>query len=330
MFVWPSGFARVPDEEWTRAPVESLAQKYDAVGKHGWYDNLDPSVEELSRALREGDVLVDYSGGTGLLIDRLLASLGSRAVGFIDVDSSPKFLALALAKLRDDPRVAFRLIRYLKDEKRLEGLDEALGPAMLARGVDALVSANAIHLYYDLGATLAAWCRALRPGATVHIQSGNIRNPDAPAGAWIIDDTVRAVDAAATTIVRAESRYARHRNVLDDRARMAAYDAFREKVFLPPRPLSFYLDALREAGLRIERVWTRPVSARADEWHQFLAAYSDAILGWVGGCEKVDGRPPSKEDLDDRLALMRLGLELVLTGKPAFDATWTYVTCRKP
>jgi hypothetical protein len=61
----------------------------------------------------------------------------------------------------------------------------------------------------------------------------------------------------------------------------------------------------------------------------FLSAYSDAVLGWVGGTEKIEGKPPTPDDLDDRLTLMRLGLDVVLTGNPTFDATWTYVTARK-
>lgn len=329
VFRWPDGFERVPDEDWTRAPVASLAQKYDAVGRHGWYANLDATVEDLARELRDGQVLVDYSGGTGLLIDRLLARLDGRGVGVVNVDSSPKFLALAAQKLGHDPRVAFRLIEYVKQERRLETLEEAIAGPLARRGVDAIVSANAIHLYYDLPETLAAWHRALRPRGYVHVQSGNIRHEGASTGAWIIDDTVQAVDAAARSIVKGESRFARHRATLDDAPRMAAYDAFRAKVFLPPRPLSYYLDALLGAGFAIERVWTRPIRALATDWYEFLAAYSDAVLGWVGGTEKVDGKPSSKEDLDDRLALMRLGLDMVLTGNPSFDATWTYVTARR-
>lgn len=330
MFHWPEGFARIPDEEWTRAPVATLAQKYDAVGRHGWYANLDPSVEELASHLKDGDVIVDYSGGTGLLIGRMLSKLGARKVGIVNVDSSPKFLALALEKLGNDARVAFRLIEYLKDQKRLESLEEAIAGPLLERGIDALVSANAIHLYYGLDETLASWRRALRPGGFVHVQSGNIRNPEASAGTWILDDTVQAVDEAARGIVRHSDRFAHHRGALEDKVRMEAHDAFRGKVFLPPRPLAHYLDALTHARFVVERVWSEPVSARADEWSQFLAAYSDAVLGWVGGTEKVDGRPPSQEALDDRLMLMKLGLDVVLTGNPTFDATWTYITARSP
>lgn len=335
MASWPSGFARVPDEDWTRAPASTLAQKYDAVGRHGWYDNLDVSVAELSRALSDGDVLVDYSGGTGLLIDRLLAAIGARDLRVVNVDSSPKFLALSLDKLRDEPRVAFRLIRYLKDEKRLQTLDEALGPAMVARGVDALVSANAVHLYYGLEDTLASWARCLRPGAFVHVQSGNVRHAAGNGrdvkdeGDWVIDDTVQAVDAAARKIVRSEGAFERHRATLDDATRMAAHDAFRQKVFLPPRPIAHYVEALERAGFAIERVWTRPIAAQADDWHEFLTAYSDAVLGWVGGHEKVEGCAPSPADLADRLTLMRLGLGVVLTGRESFEATWTYVNARR-
>lgn len=329
MDVWPVGFARVPDEEWTRAPVASLAQKYDAVGRHGWYANLDASVEVLARALRPGEIVVDFSGGTGLLVERLLAAIGDRPVGIVIVDSSPKFLALALEKLCDEPRVAFRLIRYLAEEKRLQTLDEVLDRPLVGR-VDALVSANAVHLYYGLDATLASWARSLRPGALVHVQSGNVRNADAAPGAWIIDDTVTAVDVAARKLVMGETSFSRHRPALEDPARMAQHDAFRQKVFIPPRPLSYYEEALRGAGFAIERVWSRPIEARADDWSEFLAAYSDAVLGWVGGTEKIEGRAPSREDLEDRLRIMRLALDVVLTGVPSFDATWTYIDARKP
>lgn len=327
--VWPPGFVRVPDEEWTRAPVATLAQKYDAVGKHGWYANLDPTVEEVASFLREGHLVVDYSGGTGLFIERLLAARPDLGFGIIDVDSSPKFLAMALAKLRDEPRVAFRLLGFLKEEKRLQSLDEVLDAPLRERGLDALVSTNAIHLYRDLVPTLASWARLLREGGRVFVQSGNIRNPEADDGAWIIDDTVEALQASARRIVREDARFARHRHALADDARMEAHAAFRHKVFLPPRPLSHYLEAMRAAGLRPVDVRARAVRAKATEWHEFLAAYSDAVLGWVGGHEKVDGRAPTKEDVVDRVALMRLALDDVLAGRETFEATWTYVTCEK-
>lgn len=327
--VWPPGFARIPDEDWTREPVDSLAVKYDAVEKHGWYDNLDPTVEELTRFVQDGHLILDYSGGTGILIDRLLRALPERRFGVVNVDSSPKFLALSLSKLREDERVAFRLIRYLKDEKRLQRVDEVLGPAMLARGVDAVVSTNAIHLYYDLVDTLASWRRVLRDGGRVLVQSGNLRNPRAPPGSWIIDDTVAAMQAEARRLVREEPRYQRHRAVLDDAARMEAHRRLREKFFLPPRPLDFYLDAFAQAGLRVVDVRTRPVSAKTHEWLEFLRVYHEGVLGWVGGSPRVEGREPTPEDVQDRLAIMGEALAHVMEDQSRFTATWTYLTCEK-
>ena len=128
-----------------------------------------------------------------------------RQAGVVIADSSPKFLRLALEKLRDNPRVAFRLIRYLKPEQRLQLLEESLGPEMTQ--LHGLVSTNAVHLYYDLAETVASWVRVLRPGAWVLVQSGNIRNPDAPAGSWIIDETVEALHEVAVEIVRSDPRF---------------------------------------------------------------------------------------------------------------------------
>ena len=174
---WPSDFARVPDDPWVESPLEDLALGYDTVESHGWYRNLDPTLEQLEAFLEPGDLLLDYSGGTGILAARLLERRPDLDVGILIVDSSPKFLRLALEKLRDEPRVAFRRIRWLRDERRLQTIGEAVDPALLERGFDALASTNAIHLYFELEETLRSWRGALKPGARAFVQSGNIANP---------------------------------------------------------------------------------------------------------------------------------------------------------
>lgn len=324
-FAWPAGFARVPDEPWTRAAVSELAEKYDSVERHGWYANLDPTVRDLVDGLREGDVLVDYSGGTGILLGRLLEAAGPFPFGAIDVDASPKFLRLALEKLGAEPRVAFRLLEWRKEAKALAPLDEALGPAMATRGVDAVVSANAMHLYPDLEPTFRAWRRCLRPSGRALAQSGNVRVPEADG--WIIDDTVAAVAQEARRIVEEDERFARHRDALRDPARLAQHDAFRRRVFVPPRALSTYVEAFETSGFRVEDVRTRRIRARSDEWLEFLQVYDEAVLGWVGGTEKIEGRAASPADRRDRLDLMALALDRALRGRGTFDATWTYLRC---
>lgn len=328
-FTWPEGFPRVPDEDWVHEPLGTLAMKYDSVEEHGWYDNLDPSVERLAEALDDGHILLDYSGGTGILPDRLLQRIGDRDVGILIVDSSPKFLRLALEKLGSDPRMAFRLIRYIKPERRLQLIEEIVEAPLLARGVDALVSTNAIHLYYDLSDTLASWKRSLKPGGLVHVQSGNILNPNAPEGTWIIDETVEHLHARALHIVRTDEAWAKYRPALDDTERMAKYDALRKKYFLPVRPLEHYVDALNDAGLRVREVACRPIEARNDDWLGFLAAYHEGVLGWIGGVAKIDGTPADDGAVNDRLALMKFALNDVLGPRGTFKAAWTYVMAER-
>jgi SAM-dependent methyltransferase len=320
MSVWPDGFERVPEDDWVDRLPEELARTYDTVREHGWYRNLDPSVAALRERLRDGDVLLDYSGGTGILAARLLAELGDRDVGILIVDASPKFLRVALEKLGGDDRVAYRLIRFLDGERRLQTLQEAIEEPLLARGVDQISSTNAIHLYYDLDETLRSWRAILRRGGRVHVQSGNIGVAELAEGAWIIDETVEAISSAAEQLVRADDRWAAYRERIGD----PRYAALRRKFFLPVRPLGHYLEALERAGFTVEAVEHRTIEARTEDWTAFLAAYHEGVLGWVGGSERVEGAPPTDEAVADRLELLRLAVDAVFSA-PAFAAVWTYV-----
>jgi hypothetical protein len=317
---------RIPDEEWVTQPVDAFGLHYDTVENHGWYRNLDLTVEQLAGDLAEGQVLIDYSGGTGILLDRLRLRIFDRQVGMLIVDSSPKFLRVAVDRFRSDERVAFRRLLYLKEERRLQYVDEVLPPGFAA---DALVSTNAIHLYDDLENTLLAWGRVLRAGAKVRVNSGNLRNPRAEPNEWIIDETVYVVHEVATGIVRTDPQYAAYRPVLDDEERMRAYLDYRDRVFLAPRPLEEYLDALRSTGFEIDDVTERTIEASVEEWYEFLAAYADAVLGWVGGTVKVDGEAASDEASADRLRLLRDSLGVIFGGRPTFRCCWTYITATR-
>lgn len=330
-FAWPPGFDRAPDDGWTTQPLDSLALHYDSVENHGWYRNLDPTVDAVARTVADGDLIVDYSGGTGIFTDRLLRRLGEAgdgpACGVMIADSSPKFLRLALEKLGGDPRVAFRRIRWLADERRLELLEEALGPELTARGAEVLVSTNAIHLYYDLADTLASWRRVVRDGH-VFVQSGNIANPDAPDGAWIIDETVEHIHRAALELVQRDDRWARFRPHLAAAEHLATHDELRRKIFLPVRPLGHYLETLAAAGFEVAASECRPIEARVDDWYEFLAVYHEGVLGWAGGAEKVTGREADEDTVALRRRLLRAAMDRVFAGSETFAAAWTYLTCR--
>ena len=329
-FAWPAAFERVPDEDWTRQPLDTFGLRYDTVENHGWYRNLDPTVEDITRFLTGDQILVDYSGGTGILLDRLKLRVFDRPFGMLIADSSPKFLRVALDKFQDDERVAFRCLRWLKSDKRLQLLEEVLGEALLARGVDAIASTNAIHLYLDLPGTLASWARVLRPGGRVFVQSGNIRNPAAKPTEWVLDETVWAIHEVAVGLVRNDARYAAYRSALDDDARMQAYLAYRDRVFLPVRPLDYYVACLNDAGFVVDDVTARDIEARVDDWFEFLSAYHDAVLGWVGGSAKVEGVEASAEDVRARLALIRHAMDTLFGGRPSFRCCWTYINGSVP
>ena len=327
-FTWPDGFARIPDDDWTRQPVDQFGLSYDRVGGHGWYKNLEPTIAQVLAALDPGKLLIDYSSGTGILTRRLLEKIHYSA-GLLNVDASPKFLRVALENFAADDRVAFRLLRWLRDEKRLEQLDEVVGPAIAARGADVLTSTNAIHLYYDLDQTLASWARTLRPGGLAFICSGNMQNPDSPPENWIIDDTVAKVNEIAAALVASEPAFEEYRPALEDSAAMARHARLRDKVFVPVRPLGQYLAAFEEAGFKVLHVFDETIYARIDEWYQLLSTYHDGVLSWVGGSEKVEGAPPSAAAVRDRLFLIRYSLDKLFPGQECFPCAWSYLTCRR-
>lgn len=327
--MWPKGFVRIPrDEPWARGPIEELARKYDAVQSHSWYRNLDPIMDDLQAAIGDDDIVIDYSAGTGILVEQLLKRKPRLNAGYLLVDASPKFLRLALDKLGADERTAFRWMRYLKDEKRLQSLDEVLPAALRERGIDALCSTNAIHLYSGLDDTLKSWARVLKPGGVAFIQSGNIANPNAPKGSWIIDATVERIQPIARTLVRDDAKYAEFRPGLDDDERVAAYDRLRAKYFLPVRPLSHYLAALRGAAFEIAKVYEKEVDALVSDWAQFLGAYHEGVLGWAGGTQRIEGKAPSEEAVKLRQQLLRESLDALFEGRPSFTTCWTYIACR--
>ena len=126
--------------------------------------------------------------------------------------------------------------------------------------------------------------------------------------------------------MRTDPAYAAYRSDLDNPERMAAHAEFRDKVFRHPRPLDFYLETFELAGLKVESVREASIEARVGEWYELLATYNYAVLGWVGGTEKIDGAPATEQSVADRLQLIRHAMDVLFHGRPTFQACWTYIT----
>jgi hypothetical protein len=330
---WPAGFQRIPDEPWARAPVDPFALGYDRLGSHGWYANLDPTVEAVSRWMGDGALVVDHSGGTGLLGDRLLAARPRARAGVLNADASAKFLRLAAEKARSEPRLAVRLLPF--EGGRLRTLAE-VAPELAGRA-DGVACANAVHLYPDVREAALSWMAMLRPGGLLHVQSGNLLDgesegsPDGQEaaggsgggdGAWIIDATVAAADAEARRIVAREPAYARHRGALADPARMAEAAKAQRHYFPPARTAAETVAAIASAGFEVASVRRRGVTVDTAEWAEFLGVYHEGVLPWVGS-----GR--DEADVRDRKRLISEGLAAAVGGR-SFRASWAYVDAARP
>ena len=113
--------------------------------------------------------------------------------------------------------------------------------------------------------------RADARAGVVRINSGNLRNPRARENEWIIDETVYVVHEVAAGLVRTDAAL---RGVPRPCSRTpsgcSAYLDWRDRVFLAPRPLDYYLDALRARGFSVDDVTERTIEAGVEDWFEFL------------------------------------------------------------
>ena len=297
-FAWPEGFERIPADEWVDAPVDAFGLHYDTVENHGWYRNLDLTVEQLARDLEPATCWSTTPAARASWSTGCACGSSTAQVGMMIVDSSPKFLRVALDRFRADPRVGFRLLRFLRDERRLQYLDEVLpegfaGPTGSSRRTRS-TSTTTSRTRSVLGARAAAGRRRLR----------QLRQPAQPARGrdeWIIDETVYVVHEVATGLVRTDPRCAAYRDVLDDAERMRAHLAWRDRVFLAPRPLAYYTEQLSAPA----SASTTSTSGRSrPRWRSGSSSSPPTTTrcsAGSGGSAKVDGEPASEEAAADRL-----------------------------
>ena len=117
---------KVIDESFLKSDVTEFALGYDRVKNHTWYDNLNYLVDLSKEYFNDDDFIMDYSCGTGIFPERLLKSTVS-CPRILMMDSSPKYLKLSYDKFGNNYKFFFRLMKYLKEENRLQTIDESMG-----------------------------------------------------------------------------------------------------------------------------------------------------------------------------------------------------------
>ena len=120
-FAWPPASTRCPTRTGRSEPVDDFGTAYDNVERHGWYRNLDPTVEELA-APAERRRHPDRLLGRHRHPARPAEAADLRPPGRARSSSTARRSSCASRSRTSATTrtVAFRLLRFLKDEKRLE------------------------------------------------------------------------------------------------------------------------------------------------------------------------------------------------------------------
>lgn len=318
---------RVLDKSIFRTEISDFALDYDNVKNHTWYDNLDYLIS-LSKSYFNGDdFIMDYSCGTGIFPERLIAQT-SDYPKILMVDSSPKYLSLAYNKFADNDKFYFRLMNFLRTEKRLQRLEEIFEDNY-QNFLNGIVCTNAIHLYPNIYETIDSWNKMLLKGGKLLINSGNIYNPMMNSQSKLIDQTVEEINNVSSEIVRGESRYNKYYEYIENMDYKNKHDELRKKYFLPVRDINEYVEALRRNNFKIIEIKAIDLDVKVSEWYDFLKVYHEGVLGWVGGAEKITGIKPTNEQITDRLDLIKESLQIIFNGDNNFKACWNYIVCEK-
>ena len=318
---------KIIDESFLKSDVTEFALGYDRVKNHTWYDNLNYLVELSNEYFNDDDFIMDYSCGTGIFPERLLKSTVS-CPRILMMDSSPKYLKLSYNKFGNNYKFFFRLMKYLKEENRLQTISESMGEDYKEL-LDGIICANAIHLYPTISDTIKSWNKLLVKGGKLLINSGNIYNPLMGADTKLIDQTVNEISKLSFDIVKENPKYFKYIDLMEDFEYINKHNTLKDKYFLPIRPINFYTDELIKNGFKIVEVKTIDVGAKVDEWFDFLKVYHEGVLGWIGGVNKITGVDPKENEVEDRIDIIKIALNKMFNNKNDFKACWNYIICEK-
>lgn len=318
---------KIIDDEFLKSDVTEFALGYDKVKNHTWYDNLDYLVKLANEYFGEDDLIMDYSCGTGIFCERLL-KIKIDSPRILMLDSSPKYLKLSYEKFHRNYKFFFRLIKFIKEENRLQTIEESIGTKS-SELLDGIVCSNAVHLYPNIEDTIKSWHNILVKGGKLLINSGNILNPNMDSSSVLIDQTVNDIAKISYDIVTNDPKYSKYVDLIQNFEYINKHDKLRDKYFLPIRPIDFYTEELTKIGFKIIEVKTENIDSKVSEWFDFLKVYHEGIIGWIGGSKKITGVEPTEEEINDRIEIIKTALNIIFENNNDFKACWNYIICEK-
>lgn len=267
---------------------------HEAVCNSTWIKDILYELTKIAgQQIKDNNIVVDFGAGTGTSALLLLKHIQKKFRLWL-VDNSASWLGKAYELLNDPPHVECFLLEKRGD--RYATLAETIGNEV----ADHVISANTIHLIPNIEETFSGINDALKKNGTFIFQTGNFTRENRPEGALMIDDTVKSVHDIALETVKTDQKFATYRNGLNERIKLEEQQ--RRFVFPEPRPINFYLDALKNSGFDCKSVQYIPVKIRYNDWLNFLRVkrLQAGILPEIGGKE------PSQEQEEDRDELITI------------------------
>ena len=272
-----------PTTTGSTSPIDAFGAAYDSVDHHGWYRNLDPTVEELSHLLADGDVLIDYSGGTGILARpaeaadvrhpgrrrhrRQLAEVPAGRAREVPRRSEGRPAAAALPEGREAPPAARRgaRARAARAGRRRDRVDQRHPP----------LPRPGRH-----GQRRGCGCCGPAATSSSTRATSATRGPAAASGS----STRRCGWSASSPRVwcAPTRRTPPTAPISTTRSACAPTPPTATACSCSPGRSTSTSRRSSSAGLKVESVREASIEAGVQDWYELLVAYHDAVLGWVG------------------------------------------------
>ena len=310
-------------------PSSKGAQMYhSAVITTTWYENnLKPLIGIIKTKLNNhDDIVVDFGAGTGVSALFMLKNINSK-LKLLLVDNSPAWLAKAYEELRKYSKVQFYILA--KKENKYSTLEKTIGNEK----AHIVVSANTIHLIPDIKEVFRGIYLALKPNGHIVLQSGNIKRQGRLKGILMIDDTVNKVHEEAIRIIKKDDYFLKYRKGLNQR--LKSEFGQRKFIFPDPRPLMFYIAALKKVGFTKINAKYKRVKVKYSDWMRFLRIRRIQ----AGILPEIGSRSPTLEEENDRDLAITFAIKKVFkdlkrsnptSTSRSFTAEWVYIIGKKP